>query len=77
MTLKIISSEKVEFSGEVDLVNLPGELGAFTVLKNHAAIISLLTAGVIEYDVQGERTSLEVKGGIVDVDNNVVSVCIY
>ena len=40
MTLKIISSEKVEFSGEVDLVNLPGELGAFTVLKNHAAIIS-------------------------------------
>ena len=77
MTLKIISSEKVEFSGEVDLVNLPGELGAFTVLKNHAAIISSLTAGVIEYDVQGERTSLEVKVGIVDVDNNVVSVCIY
>ena len=77
MTLKIISSEKVEFSGEVDLVTLPGEMGSFTVLKNHAALISSLTSGTIEYDVQGERTSLEVKGGIVDVDNNVVSVCIY
>lgn len=77
MTLKIISAEQIEFEGEVELVKLPGILGAFTVLNNHASITSVLTAGTIEYTQGGNRTSLDIEGGLVDVDNNVVSVCLY
>lgn len=77
MTLKIISAEQVEFEGEVDQVTLPGALGSFQILNNHAAIISSLVAGTMSY-VVGEKTEQrEIKGGIADVKNNVVSVCLY
>ncbi len=78
MTLKIISAEQILFEGEVKLVHLPGVQGEFTVLHNHASIISVLAPGLIKYeDMQGERHDMPVDGGIVDVDRNVVSVCIY
>lgn len=79
MTLKVISAEKILFDGQVSLVTLPGESGLFTVLENHASLVSALTKGTIEYQVAGgtQRESMEIGGGIVDVDRNVVSVCIY
>ncbi|MDD2960745.1 MAG: ATP synthase F1 subunit epsilon [Muribaculaceae bacterium] len=77
MTLKIISAAKVEFSGKVELVMLPGVEGLFTILENHASLISALTAGNIEYVENGKRNTIAIAGGIVDVDNNVVSVCLY
>ncbi len=77
MTLKIISAEDVLFEGEVASVTLPGAKGSFTVLANHASLISTLVPGTINYRAGGEDLSLNVGGGLVDVDNNVVSVCIY
>lgn len=77
MILKIISAEDVLYSGEVNLVTLPGEMGSFTVLNNHASLISTLVPGKIVYDEAGVRKELETVGGLVDIDNNVVSVCIY
>ena len=78
MTLEIISAHEVMFKGEAVMVTLPGEMGSFTVLKNHASLISVLVAGDIVYrDPQGADHTIPVKGGIVDVDNNVISVCIY
>ena len=78
MTLKIISSTEVVFEGEVQSVTLPGELGAFTVLRNHASLVSVLTKGTIRFTTEtGEEKTFEIPGGLVDVDNNVVSACIY
>ncbi len=77
MTLKIISAEDVLFEGEVAMVTLPGVMGLFTVLNNHASLVSTLTAGEVVYESNGHQSSLEISGGIVDVDNNIVSVCIY
>lgn len=78
MTLEIISAHEVLFKGEAESVTLPGVLGSFTVLKNHASLISVLTPGTVVYRTpSGEEKSVQVKGGLADVDNNVVSVCIY
>jgi F-type H+-transporting ATPase subunit epsilon len=78
MTLKIISPSRVIFEGEAESVTLPGALGSFTVLRNHASLISVLTSGKIDYRKPGgEEASVEIKGGLVDVDNNIVSVCVY
>ena len=49
MVLEIISSEQILFKGEVESVTLPGAKGSFTVLENHASLISTLDAGTIEY----------------------------
>lgn len=78
MTLKIISTTQIVFEGAVNSVTLPGSAGLFTVLNNHASLISTLSSGTIKYkEDNGNEGSYEVAGGIVDVDRNVVSVCIY
>lgn len=77
MTLKIISAEDIVFQGEVSVVHLPGSMGAFTVLPGHASLISTLTPGTVRYTTAEGEQSAEITGGIVDVDNNIVSICIY
>jgi F-type H+-transporting ATPase subunit epsilon len=78
MTLKLISAEQVIFDGEVSSVTLPGTMGRFTVLNNHASLISTLSAGNISYtDAEGQRVETPIESGLADIDNNIVSVCIY
>lgn len=77
MVLKIISAEKVLFEGEASSVTLPGEMGQFTVLPRHASLVSTLSKGKIKYAEGSEHREIDVEGGIVDVDNDIVSVCIY
>ncbi len=77
MTLKIISAEKILFEGEATSVTLPGEKGSFTVLPHHAALISTLVPGKIRYKFNDKESEVEVAGGIVDVDRDVISVCVY
>lgn len=76
MKLEIISPEKVFFSGVVEQVNLPGELGGFSVLENHAPLVSTLVAGNITYQVQGLDRVLPVLGGVVEVRDNQIVVCL-
>lgn len=79
MTLKIISTTEILFEGEVKLVSLPGTMGRFTVLNNHASLISTLTPGTLTYraaDTDSEH-SFEINGGLADIDRNIVSVCVY
>ncbi|MCM1309594.1 MAG: F0F1 ATP synthase subunit epsilon [Bacteroides sp.] len=77
MTLRIISPADIVFEGEVENVTLPGALGSFEVLPRHAALISTLVKGDISYTASGERHTVSTDGGLVDVLNDVVSVCIY
>ena len=77
MTLEIISPVEILFKGEADSVNLPGVLGGFTVLKDHASLISVLKEGEVRYLSAGTEKSVRIKGGIADVNNNVISVCVY
>lgn len=72
LQLKIVSPEKVEFTGEVERVLVPGLQGQFEILNNHAPIISILEKGVVEYD----KEQLPILGGFVEVQKNVVSLCI-
>ncbi|MDE7461731.1 MAG: F0F1 ATP synthase subunit epsilon [Muribaculaceae bacterium] len=78
MTLELISSHEILFKGDAESVTLPGVVGSFTVLKNHAPLISVLTEGKVRYRTpEGIEKSVDIKGGLVDVDNNVVAVCVY
>lgn len=77
MTLKIISAEDIMFQGDASVVHLPGTKGAFTVLPGHASLISTLNAGSVRYTTAEGEQSVDVEGGIVDVDKDIVSVCIY
>lgn len=72
LKLKIVSPERIEFTGEVESVKVPGMLGNFEILTDHAPIISSLQKGVVEFNGQ----QLEVMGGFVAVQKNEVSICV-
>ena len=77
LTLKIVSPERVEFDGNVISVKVPGTMGSFEVLDNHAPVISSLEKGVVEYTTTDkEKRQLNIFGGFVEVQKNVVSLCV-
>lgn len=76
LRLKIVSPERVEFDGEVESVLVPGTLGSFEILQDHAPIISSLDNGKVEYAVQWVKRQQMIKGGFVEVKKNIVSLCV-
>lgn len=76
LRLKIVSPEKVVYDGNADSVLVPGTLGSFEILNDHAPIISSLEKGVVEYGLNGAKEQLQISGGFVEVKKNVVSLCV-
>ena len=76
LKLKIVSPEKIEFDGEVNSVLVPGTLGSFEILQNHAPIISSLEKGVVAYETAQGKNNLEIIGGFVSVNQNQVNLCV-
>jgi len=75
MLLEIVTPEKKMFSGEVDLIQLPGISGSFVILKNHAPIISTLDRGVIRIKTtDGQEELFDVDGGVVECKKNIITV---
>jgi F-type H+-transporting ATPase subunit epsilon len=65
---ELVSPEKLLFTGEVEAVVVPGTEGEFTVLKDHAPIMSVLKPGIVEIDAAAAtKTRLFVRGGFADV----------
>ena len=76
LRLKIVSPESIAFDGEVESVKVPGILGNFEILNNHAPIISALQDGMVEYTDGEGRHELKIHGGFVEVQKNAVSLCV-
>lgn len=75
MLLEIISPDKSLYSGEILSIRVPGSKGSFEILKNHAPIISTLEKGMINIlEKSGNRTSIEVDGGVIEAKNNKIIV---
>lgn len=77
MILEIITPDKKLFSGEAELVKLPGTAGYFEILMNHSPIISTLSEGKIKVkQANGNISYFDIKGGVVEVLNNSIIVLI-
>jgi len=72
MYLEILTPEKKIFEGEVTIATFPGADGSFQVMDNHAPLISLLSAGVVEYKTNSGNDRLAISGGVVEVLKNKV-----
>lgn len=65
---ELVSPEKLLFTGEVEAVVVPGVEGQFTVMKDHAPVMTVLKAGIVEIDETAtKKTKLFVRGGFADV----------
>ena len=75
--LTIISAESKVFEGKVENILVPGMVGDFLVLANHAPCISSIRPGFIEFSEEtSDKQRYFVSGGIVEVINNMVSVLV-
>lgn len=82
--LQILSPEKTLFEGEVNMITLPGTSGSFTVLPNHAALISSLQKGVITFETdaldenvdESDHHSLPIERGFVEINHNKMTICV-
>ncbi|MDD2566420.1 MAG: ATP synthase F1 subunit epsilon [Thiovulaceae bacterium] len=77
LKLEILTPNGVIYNDYALSVTLPGEEGEFGVLANHAALSTLLEAGVI--DIEKEDKSIEsilINWGVVNVDEEKVIVLV-
>ena len=74
--LHILSPEGTLVKKAVSLVTLPGVVSPFTVLKDHAALVTALVEGDIRYVTNDNEERLHIQEGFVEVRNNLVKVCV-
>ena len=75
--LSIISAESKVFEGKVENILVPGMVGDFLVMANHAPCISSIRPGFLEFsEGTSDKQKYFVSGGIIEVINNMVSVLV-
>jgi len=75
MYIEIITPDEKLFKGEIELLQVPGILGSFEILNNHAPIISTLDAGKIKITKsRGGTEFFEINGGVIEVKNNNIII---
>lgn len=74
LNLEIITPEKPIFKDQIESVSIPGTLGSFQILKDHAPIISSFEIGIIKVRKSDLETYYTTSGGTVEVSKNNVLV---
>ncbi len=75
MHVEILTPDKKLFSGDAEYINVPGKAGGTGILRNHAPLISALKAGKVKVrDLEKKEHFFDIKGGIVEVRNDNVTL---
>jgi F-type H+-transporting ATPase subunit epsilon len=75
LLVEIITPSKMAYNGKVKSISLPGTLGNFQVLYNHAPLLSTIEVGHIKIvDLNDIETEYTTSGGSVEVLNNKILV---
>jgi F-type H+-transporting ATPase subunit epsilon len=76
MTVKceIVSQDRLVFTGDVDIVIIPGMEGQMGILPHHAPILTALNYGIITVRLKGHEEHFTVAGGIAEVLPDKVTV---
>lgn len=73
LKVEVITPARGKFSGTAVSVTIPGTMGGFQVLYNHAPIVSTFEIGKIKIETaDGEKKIFATGGGTVEVLNNKV-----
>ena len=77
MKVEIISPSETLFQGEATSVTVPSQMGPFTLLEHHAAIVAILEKGkVVLTKKSGEQQTFNILGGFVENHDNLLTVCV-
>ena len=77
LQIRIVSNTGTVYEGKVAHATFPGELGSFAVYPKHAPIISTLVKGnIVYYPANGDKQTIPVQSGFVEVNADQITVCI-
>jgi F-type H+-transporting ATPase subunit epsilon len=91
MFLEIVTPEASIFQGDVDSVTVPGVVGEFQILNNHAPIVSLLQEGNVRISgkleieeafqdkfSKGDNDSrvLKINSGTIEMNDNKIIILV-
>ncbi len=74
MQLLFITPYKTTAVDNISSVMLPGSAGSFTVLHNHAPLITTLTKGLVHYKQGNETKERPIESGVAQVDHDVIKI---
>ncbi len=76
MTIRceIISQDRTVFTGDVDIVVLPGAAGEMGILPKHAPVLTTLKYGVVKIRKGGKEEIFAVAGGVAEVQPDIVTI---
>ncbi|MBK9099766.1 MAG: F0F1 ATP synthase subunit epsilon [bacterium] len=74
LNLEIITPEKPVFKDQIEAITIPGTLGSFQILKDHAPLISSFEVGVIKVKKSSTESFYTTSGGTVEVNHYHVLV---
>ena len=71
---EIVSQDRQVFSGDADMVIVPGIQGEMGILPNHAPLLSTLKFGILRVRYMGQEQIFTVAGGVIEVQPDLVTV---
>jgi F-type H+-transporting ATPase subunit epsilon len=71
---EIVSQDRQVFSGDADMVIVPGAAGEMGILPHHAPLLSTLKYGVVRVRFEGKEDIFTVAGGVVEVQPDCITV---
>jgi F-type H+-transporting ATPase subunit epsilon len=75
LKFELVSPERLLLSADVQQVTVPGTEGLFTVLPNHAPVLSTLRPGVVDVVTsEGTVERIFVRGGFAEVNPHGLTV---
>ncbi|MFN8411297.1 MAG: ATP synthase F1 subunit epsilon [Anaerolineales bacterium] len=76
MTIRceIVSQDRTVFTGDVDIVVLPGAGGEMGILPKHAPVLTTLKYGVVKIRKNGKEELFTVAGGVAEVQPDIVTI---
>lgn len=91
MFLEIVTPEASIFQGDVDTVTVPGVVGEFQILNDHAPIVSLLKEGAVRIkgnfnideafegkfsNGEGGAKVLQINSGTIEMNDNKIIILV-
>lgn len=71
---EIVTQERLVYSGDVDIVNLPGIEGRMGILPHHSPLLTVLDFGEVVVRRHGEEEYFAIGGGFAEIQPDKVIV---
>ncbi len=71
---EIVSQDRQVYTGDADMVIVPGSQGEMGILPNHAPLLSTLKYGILRVRYHGQEEIFTIAGGVIEVQPDLITV---